>query len=373
MEQKYKPNNNTTNVNPEKTSEEQTNLKGKKEGIAQQKQQTKKKTQASASKTHKCSNPDCGATVLPTDNFCTMCGMPQKTHSCKNCGAATEPNWEICPVCKHNLKAEICSFCGEQMSEGDNFCLECGNPRAGIVCPQCSSLNFRSFCYKCNFPLNNQAQQALKQAKEDPKFRKALALAEELAELEELIIEFQEAGEAPPELAELSEENKALIDQYKDLLSMFREEKTEEKAEEKKLSIDDVDFKSFFGNAFGESDKKEDIEAAPAETKTKINLSFSIANKEEALNKYKEKLSEMQETLQSMIPDAGMTPQLQRDFYSARKIEHITKSKKRVTLGWRCNAYGCYHNQPNDCVEPFKGGEWIYEEREEITSTWVAQ
>ena len=95
--------------------------------------------------------------------------------------------------------------------------------------------------------------------------------------------------------------------------------------------------------------------------------------REEAMAKYKEKLSEMQETLSAMIPDPGMTPQMQRDYYSARKVEILTTTKSRVPLYWVCNAYGCQHSQPNECAEPFQGGTWIYEDVVNTTSTWVRQ
>ncbi len=299
---------------------------------------------------YKCSN--CGAAHSENDKFCSECGMGLKGNSCTHCGAATKPEYEICPECGRNLQAELCSFCGGEMDADSAFCPECGNPRTGIICGQCQTLNFRSFCRKCNAPLNEQAQQALAAAKSDPKFQKAVALAEELAELEEFLLSQPEDEVEPPEIPELSEENRQLIDQYKDLLSTLRGQKPQEKTE---------------------SPKPQPETQPKAQPKAQIKLSINIASKAEAMAKYKEKLAEMQETLASMIPDAGMTPQMQRDYYSARKVEIVTKTKTKIPLYWVCNAYGCQHYQPNECAEPFKGGNWVYQEIEEATSTWVNQ
>ena len=81
-------------------------------------------------------------------------------------------------------------------------------------------------------------------------------------------------------------------------------------------------------------------------------------------------MDEMQATLNSMLPDAGMTPQLQRNYYSARKVLITTVTKVKVPLYWLCNAYNCQHSYPEECVEPWRGGRWVYSEREEVTTAW---
>ncbi len=300
-----------------------------------------------AGTTYEC--PNCGARHSANDKFCSECGKGLNGTTCVHCGVETQPNWEICPACGHNLQAELCSFCGGAMDADSAFCPECGNPRTGILCPGCQTLNFRSFCRKCNTPLNALAQEALAEARKDPKVQQAIAIAQELAELEAFLLSPTEDEAAPPESPELSAENRELIDQYKDLLAAFRGQELQEKAEEKP------------------------VEAPKPAPKPKPGFSVNIVSREEAMKKYKEKLSEMQEMLASMIPDAGMTPQLQRDYYSARKVEIVTRTKIKVPLYWICTAYGCKHSQPNDCSEPWKGGKWVYDEREEVTSTWVRQ
>ncbi len=224
------------------------------------------------------------------------------------------------------------------MEADSAFCPECGNPRTGIVCPGCRTLNFRSFCRKCNTPLNAQAQEALAEARKDPKVQQVIAIVRELAELEAFILSPPEAGAAPPEIPELSAENCELINQYKELLAAFRGQELQEKAEEKPV---------------------ETSETAP---KPKPVFSVNIVSKEEAMKKYREKVAEMQEMLVSMTPDANLTPQLQRDYYSARKI----KVQEPNRLYWVCYAYDCCHDYPNECSKPWKGGRYMYVRDEDI-------
>ncbi len=302
---------------------------------AEEKKHLSKTAEIAEEQVYKCSN--CGATHSSTDKFCSECGFVLKSCSCTKCGASVEPDMEICPKCGQNLHSDTCSFCGVSMSSQDIFCPECGNPRFGISCPKCNTLNFRSFCRKCNTPLNNLAQQAMVLAKNDPLVKKSYSLIEELSELEDYILEEDKS---------LSEEDLKLIDEHKELLNLFRKSKPD--YVEKKV------------------EPKKEIKS---ETK-KLSFSINILSKEEAMKKYKEKLAEIQQTLSSMLPDANMTPEMQRNFYSARKVEIEVLTKKKVPIGWKCNAYGCIHSQPNECSKPFNGGEWIYEERNEIEKQW---
>ncbi|GHT34448.1 hypothetical protein FACS189434_10610 [Bacteroidia bacterium] len=319
--------------------------------MAQQQIQSQTQTQSTPKKAvkeqitaYKCTS--CGAAHSPADKFCAECGMGLNGNSCVHCGAETQPNWEICTQCGGNLQAELCSFCGGKMTPDDAFCPECGNPRTGIVCPSCSTLNYRSFCRKCNTPLNALAQEALEEVRKNPKFQQAIAIAQELEELEQYLLTAAEDEAAPPELPELSEENKELVNQYKDLLAAFRGQKPEDIRQE--------------------TPKPETPKPV---SKPKISLSINIASREEAMEKYKAKLAEIQETINSMLPDPGTTPQMQRNYYSAVKVEIIKKISVRVV--WVCNAYGCQHSQPNECSEPWKGGEWIT--KEETIKTWGYQ
>lgn len=70
--------------------------------------------------------------------------------------------------------------------------------------------------------------------------------------------------------------------------------------------------------------------------------------------------------LERMLPPAGSTPQEQRNYYSARKVAVQVKVTRRIKLGWVCNYCGSTHDNPSDCVKPFLGGKWKYED---VTTT----
>ena len=183
--------------------------------------------------------------------------------------------------------------------------------------------------------------------------QKAVAIAQELEELEQLLQELAIEEAKPPELPEISDENRELLNQYKDLMATFKQQESR-------------------GGVYPRPENNDvpKTETPKPEPKSGKKFSIKIANKEEAMQKYREKIDEMQATLDSMFPDAGMTPQMQRNYYSARKVQIITVTKIKVPLYWLCNAYNCEHPCPEDCVEPWRGGKWFYREREEITTAW---
>ncbi|MDR0798413.1 MAG: zinc ribbon domain-containing protein, partial [Dysgonamonadaceae bacterium] len=184
----------------------------------QTQQKTAVKTQSVTQQSLQC--PNCGAVISTADTFCAECGMRVNTNSCAKCGTEVDAQDEICLKCGGNLRAEQCSFCGSQISATDTFCPECGNPRGGIICPNCKALNFRNFCRKCDTPLNALAQEALEEARRDPRLQKTIEIAQELENLEEIIRQFEEESEEA-ETFELSEANKKIIGRYNDLMALM--------------------------------------------------------------------------------------------------------------------------------------------------------
>ena len=141
--------------------------------------------------------------------------------------------------------------------------------------------------------------------------------------------------------------------QYRDVIDAFRKNKPVEQSEK-------------------QPEKKPTKPAKPAQAvKNTQQFNINVLTKEDAQKLYREKMIEMQEALNDMIPDANMTPQMQRDYHSARKMEIVTMTKVKVPLYWKCNAYGCCHDQPNECSKPYAGGTWFYEERVVITKEFV--
>ena len=239
------------------------------------------------------------------------------------------------------------------MEADDSFCPDCGNPRTGIICPDCNTLNFRSFCRKCNRPLNEMAMQEMQKAKHDPVFQEMLALAQELADLEERILdtpsgEISEEDSEPPQL-ELSEADKKLIQQYKDLFAGSG-------------SLEEISIP-----------KPKPLKETPVQARPKIQLNVKRVDLDEAKQLYKEKLEEMRGLMEKLRPEGDMTPQMQRNYYSARKLPVLRKSVSKAPVCWVCNLCGCQHNQPSECAQPELGGTWIYEDVVTVTKTFEYQ
>ena len=256
----------------------------------------------------------------------------------------------------HPLHPETCTYCGAPMEPGDEYCCECGNPRKGIVCPQCGTLNFRCFCSRCNLPLDELAVAEIEKAKRDPVFQKAQQLAQEMAELEEKIMEVYrnrnqtggDEGEIEYDVEddieeadfetvmEMSEEDRQLIERYRQVLGSTPVAPVTHTApkpvQKTKIAKPKIDKKMRVGGV--------DL----AEMKVQ----------------YERQLKEMQGLLNSMQPDYNATPQLQRNFCCAHKVVVTTQRLVRKPTTWICNFCGCEHNQPSECSRPELGGVWKY-------------
>lgn len=287
---------------------------------------------------------------------------PTKTtpgKNCFHCGAPISITAEICPHCGKPTNPNICTFCGSPMDPSDRFCPECGNSREGIICPECGTLNFRSFCRKCNHPLDHMAQQAIAEAKADPKYQRMCELQQRMVELERRILESADlADEEGVEEVELSEEDQALVSEYEELLAMIQNGVAEapQSQEEKKPETPKP-----------ETPKPE----APKRPKMKIQ----IEQMREIVQEYKQNVAEMNGIMEDLAPDPGATPQMQRNYFCARKLPVITvtrhKEKIQKPVEWICNYCGCHHHEPSECAEPWHGGIWVYEniEIDEVITT----
>ena len=247
--------------------------------------------------------------------------------ACPYCGSAVEPDYEICPVCGHKL-VEYCTFCGANMAATDIDCPECGMPSEGITCPYCGTLNFRSFCRKCNRPLSRAARKAVEKAKADPKLQEAVSILVKMAELE---AEMQNA-----------------TDEDDDVVDNTPHEPTEKELRLREL-MDKVDFKP-----------AEKPKAQPKQNKSR--------GREEIQTEYQRMVEEANKVLESMVPPAGSTPQEQRNYSTARKVAVMETYKEKVTvsylagqeerMGWVCNRCQIFHPNPQACGVREYGGHW---------------
>ena len=251
---------------------------------------------------------------------------------CPHCGQPVRKSWEWCPSCGHSL-VDWCTFCGADIPRGEDECPECGMSRSGVVCPKCGTMNAGGFCRKCNEPLTLAAKKEQERALKDPQFVKAAELAVQAAELLARIeAEEQEVPESEIKEIELPED----VLRLKELLgkTTLRQAQGPDGKQTQPL------------------DGKQQQAQRP---KSKAELRAEYSKIQEELNK----------ALEGMLPPVGSTPQEQRNYFSARKlpVEKVILTKGREA--WVCNFCGCWHNCPSECCEPWHGGKWVYEYKEE--------
>lgn len=221
------------------------------------------------------------------------------------------------------------------MKPSAKFCTHCGQSREGVLCPECGTLNARNFCRRCNAPLTPLARQAQEAAQNDPAFKAVQAKADELARLhariEQLRQEASREEDIPPQL---SEDDRALLDEYAGLLQSIGASAPVTQAPV----------------------SQEEPRACPRYADTAFSL-------DELMTAYREKAAEMDAALEALVPPPDFTPEQQRDYYSARKVATIhteyDMSGYQSTV-WQCNYCGAYHENPSACVAPELGGNWVY-------------
>ena len=249
--------------------------------------------------------PYCGTVNEPDALFCATCGKPLGKVSCPNCGAELDPDADFCETCHHYIRTDVCSFCGARLSGQEAFCPECGNPRGGIVCPVCNTLNDFSFCKQCGTALTEEARQLLKELQKTPEYIEMQALAKELQELD-------------MQLPYSSEK-----DQVREQLN--------NKLRERVLSLLAQD---------------KGVAAAIVEKPSKRVPKAELDNrKNDCVNR-----------LTSLLEKMAQVPQPQ-----PAKVRNYAMACKPqgVRLAWECNFKHALHSSPCGCAKPQMGGKWI--------------
>ena len=273
--------------------------------------------------------------------------IPHNGIECPNCKQVIDRNYELCPKCGYRLHSNHCTFCGAPMDSDDLFCGECGGSAKGIKCPTCGTLSFRSFCPKCNQPVDKLGEEELQRAKNDPLYQRACALAEK-------IVKAQEKGQLP------STDENALSPQVIELLKYYQHLKMssnssveKENAKEKEESVN--------------NDVKIEQEHQNISVESKA---IKLSDSDDAIDDISSYIDELNDLLKSMVPPPGEPPQIQRNYYSARKVAVFHKSKVKEKVGWVCNLCGYCHESPSECARPELGGTWVYREKEITIMTY---
>ncbi len=249
--------------------------------------------------------PYCGTVNEPEAMFCASCGKPIGKTSCPNCGAEIDPDADFCEVCHHYIRKDVCSFCGAHLTGKDAFCPECGNPRGGIVCPVCHTLNDFSFCKQCGTALTEEARHLLAELQLTPEYKEMEALAKEIQQMEMVI--------------PLSSER----DKVRDQLSR--------KLRERVLTL-----------------LAQDQGIAQPEIKERE----ALVEKQELDAQKETRLRRLNEILEQMAQKPEPQPAKVRNYAMACKPQG-------VRLAWECNFKHALHSSPCGCAKPQLGGKWI--------------
>jgi len=249
--------------------------------------------------------PYCGTVNDPGVMFCASCGRPLGQFTCPNCGAELDPDADYCESCHRYIRTDICSFCGAHLTGQEAFCPECGNPRGGIVCPVCHTLNDFSFCKQCGTALTEEAKQLLAELQKTPEYKEMQQLAKELQELD-MSLPLQ--GEKD-EMRE--RKNQELRKRVLDLLAKD---------------------KGFTPSAVDKPSKR--------------------LSKEELDTKKEQRMSRLTELLELMAQPSQPQPAKVRNYAMACKPQG-------VRLAWECDWKHALHSSPCGCAKPQMGGKWV--------------
>ena len=250
--------------------------------------------------------PNCGTVNDPEAAFCASCGNPIGRTACPNCGADLEAGSDFCESCRRYIKYDVCSFCGARLSGGEAFCPECGNPKGGIVCPVCHTLNDFSFCKQCGTALTEEARTLMQQVHELPEFK----------EMQKLAIEIQQLEQTIPYTSE------------RDLLKDQRNIKLRERV----LTLLAQD-RGIANPVIMDSENKR-------------------LSKDEYEAKKRERLIQIAAILEKMAQKPQPTSAQVRNYAMACRPQG-------VRLAWECNFKHALHSSPCGCAKPQMGGKWL--------------
>ena len=281
----------------------------------------------------------CGASNEPEALYCEECGAALGGDTCPVCSSDLLPGADVCEKCGNYLNKERCWNCGEGLDEDDAFCQECGSPRGGVSCPQCHTHNHAAFCVKCYFPLTDLARLEIAKAQSEPAYQQAVSISAEIKALEQQLQLLNEEESVPEVVAPPVE----VVEKPKTARQIERERRNEE-------------LKNMYLNLSGgivQPPKEIEATETPVETappaRKPLERKQNKADIEAIVNQKKQ---ELQQLLDSMKPDESASPQMVRNYYTARKPP-VSDSV------WQCNFNKCYHPNPSHCGKPFLGGKWV--------------
>lgn len=250
--------------------------------------------------------PECGAENDAEAQYCASCGAWLGRQTCPFCNNPTDQDADYCESCHRYIRQDVCSFCGARMSANDTFCPECGQPRSGIKCPVCNTMNEFSFCKQCGQPLTAEAKAMRERMMQMPEYQELRLLAREYEDLQSQL----------PFTSEQDRQRDAASQELrKRILTLLAE---------------DEGVKDF---------------VAPPPTRRRCSI-------EELNQRKQQKLERL-----SQILDKLTAPPMA----SAVKVRNFAMAQKPagVRLAWQCNYKHALHSSPCGCAKPQLGGKWM--------------
>jgi len=250
--------------------------------------------------------PYCGTMNEAEAVYCASCGKPIGKTTCPNCGADIDPDADFCEACHHYIRKDICSFCGAALTGKEAFCPECGNPRGGIVCPTCRTLNDFSFCKQCGTPLTEEARHLQEELQRTPEYKEMQKLAEELQQMDMVIPISSERDQVRHDLnVKLRERVLTLLARDRGVANPVIPEIGDAPVDKKVLDAKKLD-----------------------------------------------RLEQLTLLLEKMAQKPQPQPAKVRNYAMACKPQG-------VRLAWECNFKHALHSSPCGCAKPQLGGKWI--------------
>lgn len=248
----------------------------------------------------------CGTVNDPEALYCSACGEAIGKTNCPYCGAALDADADFCEACHHYTKRDVCSYCGARLSGNEAYCPECGNPRGGVVCPVCRTVNDFAFCKQCGTAITAEAQQLVKELERDPEYQQLIEIAGQLSQLDNCL-------------------------PYSSERDIMREQ-ANQKLRERVLTL------------LAKDAGKQYPQIPPRHTKR--------MTMEELDNKKQKCMSDLTAILDRMAVPPMPSPVKARNFAMASK-------PIGVRLAWVCNWKGAMHSSPCGCAKPHLGGKWV--------------
>lgn len=252
------------------------------------------------------------------------------------------------------------------MNAGEAFCHECGNPRGGIVCPGCDTLNFRNFCRTCNRPLNPMALYAVEEAERDPQFIKAKTVALEVEELEDEISALEALlaahNAAPPQPEKVLEVDDSASDMARRLLDEFAGLAGQAHSPRQAVAQSRIKKAAAPALTLGSADgtASSDFTIDTPDT----TFGAAAVRLEKLREQYAAKTAELQRALDNMVPDESAPPEIKRNFACARMITtySVRTRREKQRVCWICNRCQVRHANPSECAVAEYGGRWEVKE-----------